>query len=202
MTTHRGWYTRGYLPHRDEPGLIQAVTFHLADSLPLRLLQEGHQPDESEGARRARVQALLDQGYGRCLLGEERAAAIVENTLLHYDGTRYALLAWVIMPNHVHVIVETLSTTPLARVLQNWKGYAARQVNLLLGTSGTVWHREYYDRYIRDETHLENAVLYVHNNPVKAGLVDTPAEWRYGSARRVATVDSTYHVTFERQSGD
>lgn len=200
MTSHRGWYTRGYLPHRDEPGLIQAVTFHLADSLPLRLLQEGQAVDVPEGARRARVQALLDQGWGGCLLADERVAEIVEETLLHYDGTRYALLAWVIMPNHVHVVVETLSGTPLARMLQNWKGYSARQVNALLGRQGTLWHREYYDRYIRDVTHLENAVLYVHNNPVKAGLVEAPAEWRYGSARRVAGVDRMWHVPYEGQS--
>ena len=200
MTTHRGWYTRGYLPHRDEPGLIQAVTFHLADSLPLRLLQQGQTPTESGDARRARVQGLPDQGRGGCLLADQRVAEIVEGTLLHYDGARYALLAWVIMPNHVHVVVETFDGTPLARMLQNWQGYSARRVNALLGREAALWHREYYDRYIRDARHLENAVLYVHSNPVKAGLVESPAEWRYGSARRVAGVDRMWHVPFERQS--
>ncbi|MHB1317357.1 MAG: REP-associated tyrosine transposase [Anaerolineae bacterium] len=200
MTTHRGWYSRGYLPHRDEPGLIQALTSDLADSLPLGLLQEGDPSAESDGARRVRIQALLDQGWGGCLLADERVAEIVENTLLYFDGTRYALLAWVIMPNHVHVVVETLDATPLARMLQNWKGYSARRANEVLNRKGTLWHREYYDRYIRDVRHLENAVLYVHNNPVKAGLVESPADWRFGSARRVGGVDRMWHVPFEGQS--
>ena len=75
--THTGWYTRGYLPHRDEPGLIQAVTFHLADSLPLQLLQEGRQSMHPR-VRRAGSGAA-GPGLGRVPAGWTSVAEIVED---------------------------------------------------------------------------------------------------------------------------
>ena len=93
MTTHKGWYSRGYLPHWDQPGVVQAVTFHLADSLPLHLLNPGRVPEDEQAAQRARVQHVLDSGWGGCVLADPRVAAVVEDSLLFGDGSRYVLLA-------------------------------------------------------------------------------------------------------------
>jgi len=194
LPEHRGWYSRGYLPHRDEPGLVQAITFHLADSLPLALLRD-HLPPPGEGAaQRAYIQSCLDRGWGACLLADHDVAAIVENALLFWDSERYSLIAWVVMPNHVHVLIETLPGHPLDRVLHSWKSYTSKQVNALRQRQGSFWRREYYDRYVRDAKHLGDAIRYVHNNPVKAGLVERPEDWLFGSGRLVETVDSPYHV--------
>jgi putative transposase len=201
MTQHKGWYSRGYLPHWDQAGVVQAVTFHLADSLPLRLLNPGLLPEDEQEAQRVRVQRTLDAGWGGCVLADPRAATIVEDSLLYGDGSRYLLLAWVVMLNHVHVLVELLERGSLPRIVQAWKGYSAKQINALLGRHGRLWHRDYFDRCIRDERHLENATLYLHWNPVKAGLVERPQDWRYGSARLVETLDSTWHIPYSGQDG-
>jgi putative transposase len=108
----------------------------------------------------------------------------VENALLHFDGQRYHLIAWCIMPNHVHGLVETYGSWPLAHVLHSWKSYTAHTANQILGCSGDFWFREYHDRFIRDERHFANAVDYIEQNPVKAGLVYRPEEWRWSSAWR------------------
>ena len=107
-----GWHSRHYLPHYDQPDLLQSITFRLADSLPewalARLEEEVKgQPDVSVG-RRKRLQILMDAGYGACYLREKRIARLVEESLLHFDGLRYRLLAWTVMPNHVHVLIETV----------------------------------------------------------------------------------------------
>jgi putative transposase len=196
MTPHKGWYSRGYLPHWDQPGVVQAVTFHLADSLPLRLLNPGVLPEDKQADQRARVQRTLDSGWGGCVLADPRAATIVEDSLLFGDGSHCRLLAWVVMPNQVHVLVELLESGSLPRIVQAWKGYTAKQINALLGRQGTLWHKDYYDRYVRDMRHLENAILYLHWNPAKAGLVERPEDWHYGSAHLVETLDSTWHIPY------
>jgi REP element-mobilizing transposase RayT len=94
------------------------------------------------------------------------------------------------------VLIETVEGVPLERVIHGWKGYSARLINDLLGRTGAVWRPEYYDRYIRDEKHLEKAVLYIHGNPTRAGLVDDPQDWQFGSARRLPTTDSLWHTPF------
>jgi len=191
--SHKGWYTRDHYIHRDEPGLIQAITFRLADSLPLhQLYASGVKRDPD--ADRERIQGWLDRGWGACLLSNTRAATIVEDVLLHDDGQRYVLLAWVVMPNHVHVLIEATEGGSLPEIVQGWKGVSARRVNAALGRQGQLWRSGYYDRYMRDLDHFEQSVLYVHNNPVKAGLVEDGRDWRFGSARLVESLRSTYHT--------
>ncbi len=99
------------------------------------------------------------------------------------DGRDYRLAAWVIMPNHVHVVVEVWKV-PLAKLIGHWKGKSARLVNVHLGRSGKFWQDDYYDSLIRDETHLKRAIRYTEQNPVKACLAKTAREWLYSSARR------------------
>ena len=108
----RGWHSRGYLPHFDSPETLQFVTFRLFDSLPaeavakLRLM-----PGPIADADR---DAFLDIGSGYCWLLQPEIAQIVEDALLHFDHERYLLIAWTIMPNHVHV-PSPLPATPLAQ---------------------------------------------------------------------------------------
>jgi REP element-mobilizing transposase RayT len=126
----------------------------------------------------------LDAGYGSCSLREEHIAQLVEEALLHFDGQRYRLLAWVIMPNHVHVLTEVLPGHPLAEIVHSWKSFTAKEANTILGRSGAFWQPEYFDRFIRDEQHLANAIRYIHDNPVKARLVGRAEEWPYSSASK------------------
>ena len=72
---------------------------------------------------------------------------------------------------------------PLSDLLTNWKGYSSRCINSLLGRRGKLWQEDYWDRYIRDEEHYRKVVHYIEWNPVKAGLVKSPEEWRFSSAR-------------------
>jgi putative transposase len=175
----KGWYSRGYLPHFDSPEIVQFVTFRLGDSLPKAVAQTlAALPDNL-----IQTDQKLDAGLGACWLGRPDIAELVETALLHFDGGRYRLLAWCIMPNHVHVVVEPSADNPLDGIVHSWKSYTAHQANRALRRNGVFWHRDYFDRYIRDEGHLNRTIDYVENNPVKAGLAFKPAEWRWSSAR-------------------
>jgi len=182
------WRSRGYLPHFDHPGLYQAITYHLADSLPadalIRMEEAARLLKDSDVELRRRIQAYLDAGYGACFLKDVRIADIVEQSFFYFDGERYKLLAWVIMPNHVHILIETFAEYPLSSVVHSWKSFTALQANKLLRREGAFWYREYYDRFIRDEQHFQNAVFYIHNNPVRAGLANCAEEYPFSSARR------------------
>jgi putative transposase len=133
-----GWYSGAYLPHLDAENLIQHVTFHLADSLPrsalrqLELSIEEMPENERKQQRREKYETFLDAGNGSCVLREPEAAEIVQDALFRFDGERYRLVAWVIMPNHVHVLLEVLPGFLLARVVQSWKSFTARRINAWL----------------------------------------------------------------------
>jgi len=179
---HKHWHSRGYLPHCDTPGLLQAVTFRLADSLPADTLDHLLQEAGDDMEKRGRIEVFLDAGYGACWLKQPEIAGIVEDALLHWDGQRYRLLAWCVMPNHVHVLIETREGSSLSGVLHGWKSFTAKTINRCLGRTGTVWMRDYFDRYIRDDHHLAAIIAYIHANPVKAGLVQNEWEWPHSSA--------------------
>ena len=133
----------------------------------------------------------LDRGYGSCHLRDARIAELVEGALLHFDLERYRMLAWCVMPNHVHAVVETLPNHEVGAVVHSWKSFSSKAANRILRRSGTFWQREYHDRFIREEGHFRNAVHYVERNPVTAGLVRKAEEWRWGSAwHRVQLPDS------------
>ena len=190
MKPHLGWYSRDYLPHFDRPGVVQGITFRLADSMPAEVVADWR--DElahlAEGERKSEFQRrfadYLDAGHGECLLRDERIAQVVEDALLHFDGERYQLLAWVVMPNHVHSLAEMREGWPLADVVQSWKGFTAHEANRVLGRNGEFWQREYHDRYIRDGEHLEFARNYIEQNPVKARLCEKAEDWQWSSARK------------------
>jgi putative transposase len=189
----RGWYCRGYLPHLDAPHTLQFITFRLADSLPQEKLKQldvslGELGDTARDvARRKKIEAWLDAGMGCCALAHPEVARYVQNAFLHFHDERYRLHAWCIMPNHVHALIEPLIS--LARIVQGWKSFTARWIlqrndELALGIPATnqLWMRDYWDRYIRDSAHYENAVQYIHENPVKAGLCQGSEDWLWSSA--------------------
>jgi len=182
---HKGWYSRGYLPHCDEPYRVQMITIRLADSLPIEVMkkiEEGHlgQPKSEKWEK---IDEYLDLGHGSCHLADPRIATVVENALLYFDDQRYNLVAWVIMPNHVHSVIEILEGFSLVKIIHSWKSYSANIANKVLGRKGVFWQPEYFDRFMRNADHLENAVNYIHANPIKAGLVDNAEDWPFSSAR-------------------
>jgi hypothetical protein len=138
---HRGWHSRGYLPHLDEPGRAQVITIRLADSLPFSLIESWvdelarMEPSKVRLEQAQRVADALDRGIGACWLGKPEIADIVEQALLHFDGERYRLLAWCIMPNHLHAMIMMLDEHPLDGIVHSWKTFTARQCNRLLGRS-------------------------------------------------------------------
>ena len=182
---HKGWYSKGGLPHFDSSHVIQFITFRLADSIPQSVFEKLDSTLESatESIRRKFLESELDQCHGECYLGIPKIACIVENTLLHFHNKLYFLNAWVVMPNHVHVLVEIIEGGTLERITHSWKSYTANEANKLLGREGSFWQRQYWDRFIRNEFHFNKVVDYIHMNPVKAGLVDKPEKWKYSSAR-------------------
>jgi REP-associated tyrosine transposase len=179
---HKGWHSRGYLPHFDSAETVQFVTFRLVDSLPRAVAEELAKLSDNL----AETDHKLDGGLGTCWLKEPLVAQLVEDAIMHFDGERYRLLAWCVMPNHVHVVVESVDGYSLGAVVRSWKSFTANRANKTLGRSGPFWHRDYFDRFIRDEGHLSRTIDYVESNPVKAGLTSSATDWRWSSARRRA----------------
>lgn len=178
----KGWHHREYLPHCDGDGLIQHVVFRLADSLPSQVmdrLSKAGDERSSEG-----VAAALDEGHGEALLGDTRFAEIVEAALIHFHEIRYTLIAWCVMPNHVHVVLRPLGQFALGDIVKSWKSFTALQINRMLGRAGRLWAADYFDRFMRDDRQLSATVAYVEANPVAAGLCAAPDDWRFSSAWR------------------
>jgi putative transposase len=179
-----GWHENGYLPHRDEPGLVQFVTFRQADAFPAELRSEWEAllRIENQRQRQIKLEAYLDQGRGSCHLRRTDIAAMVEESLLFRHGVEYELRAWVIMPNHVHVLFR-VQDVPMWRLVDAWKGFTAKAANRLLGRQGQFWQEGYWDTYMRGDDHELRSRRYVENNPCKAKLASFAREWPWSSAR-------------------
>lgn len=184
----KGWHSRGYLPHLDATQLTQFVTFRLADSVPKMLIECWKQELETDtqyttqseraAALQESVEQYADAGHGACHLQVPAIAQIVQKALRHFDGARYRLLAWCVMPNHVHVLLELAENGhSLPAIVHSWKSYTARQINKKLDRTGRLWMPDYFDRYIRDQAHLDACIHYIRQNPVKAGLVAAAEDW-------------------------
>ena len=180
----RGWHERGFLPHRDEPGLVQFVTFQLADCFPASLRSEWAAllQVEDDRARRTRLEEYLDKGRGECHLRSPDLAQLVEEAIRFYHQRHYEMRAWVVMPNHVHALFK-VGNTPLARIMDQLKEYTAREANKRLGRRGQFWAADYWDTFMRDAAHELRTRRYIENNPVKAPLVLDPRAWPWSSAR-------------------
>src|SRR5260370_19879864 len=125
------WHSRGYLPHFESSDVTQHVTFHLADSLPQTVLLQLESelkflPIEKRATeRRKQVDAWIDAGHGSSFLCKPAIADMVQASLLTFDAQRYRLLAWVVMPNHVHVLFEPMSGWTVAKIMAAWKKFTA-----------------------------------------------------------------------------
>ncbi len=139
-------------------------------------------PEEQMREQRIKLEAFLDRGLGECFLRNPRIAAFAESAMLHHHGQRFRMLAWVIMPNHVHALIEVRSV-PLSKIVQNWKSIIAVEANILLGRTGRFWLADYWDTYMRDEEQARKAIRYIENNPGKANLCRLPEEYLFSSAR-------------------
>ena len=176
------------LPHWTSEGSVYWITFRLADSLPQEKLNawraereiwlnQHPQPwsdkdwkeyDESSGER---LQSWLDAGYGSCALMRPDVRQIVQDCLLRFDGERLRLHNAVIMPNHVHLLLEPVAGNELSELLKGIKGASARKANQILGNTGTAfWMDESYDHIVRSERQRQHFIRYIAENPVKAKL--------------------------------
>ena len=184
--SHKGWHDRGYLPHFDGGTLVQSVTFRLADSLPRRVYEQILSSAKADEDRFKRLEGLIDCGRGACILRRREIATIVENALLFFDGDRYRLLAWAVMPNHVHALIEQIDGYSLSSIAHSWKSFTAKAINKCQGTTGSVWSPDYHDRFVRNAEHYGRAINYIEQNPVKAGLIGRAEDWPFCSAHRRA----------------
>jgi hypothetical protein len=168
------------VPHIDAGERPVLVNYRLADALPQSVLVDLRDRIQSlpesirDAERRKRIEGHLDAGHGECLLAPSESAALVEEPLLFHDNRRYRLHAWVVMPNHVHVLFTPQQ--PIGPIINTWKSYSALQIHRQLERTGSLWQPDYFDRLIRNDDHFNNAVAYIESNPVKAGLCATPAE--------------------------
>lgn len=192
----RGWHNRGYLPHFDGGEIAQTITFRLADSLPKKLLAQWElelshwNVREADIERRKRIESYLDKGLGSVWMSQPEIARAVENAMLHFDGIRYKLPAWVVMPNHVHALLIPLEQFLLEDIVHSWKSFTANQANRILKRTGQFWQAEYFDRFIRNTKHYFAALDYIEQNPVKAGLCHAAEDWPFSSARIRASQDA------------
>ncbi|HEX3145063.1 MAG TPA: transposase [Pyrinomonadaceae bacterium] len=183
-----GWHGRGYLPHFEGGELAQFITFRLHDSLPrdvvIRWKEELKlQPSlEVQSLMRKRVEVYLDQGHGDCYLRNPHIANVVQRALLFHDQIKYRLSAWVIMPNHVHLLCTPLAGHSLADIMHSIKSFTASEANKMLNRKGRFWQKEYFDRYIRNSRQFGRAVTYLENNPVKGNLCYKAEDWPFSSA--------------------
>ncbi len=202
------------LPHWIPPDAVFFITFRLANSLPANVLQE--LKEEKDRRRRRILKAFagreqkeklyelekrhfgrFDAWLDRCLvesprwLAEERIARIVTDTLHALDGKHYDLIAYCVMPNHVHLLIDTAGYSrqpthrgvtapyPLTDLLKRIKGRTARYCNQALGRTGAFWQHESYDHVVRNAREYERIVAYIVKNPIKAGLVDDWEKWPF-----------------------
>lgn len=204
-------FRRRHLPHWDVPGAVYFVTACLEGSIPARgLLDVRRYQDELARRPRsagtsaadslhlrskllfARRDRWMDEEPAVAHLANDKLASIVQEALFFFAGTRYDLLAFVVMPSHFHWVFQPLPSwtetlepdgrTPRERIMHGIKRHTARECNRLLGLQGPFWQAESYDHWVRDVDELERIVHYVENNPVKAKLCEEATKWRFGSA--------------------
>ena len=187
------------LPHRLVPGESLFLTMRLAGSMPkiaLEQLQADFEAAELAAlrsgyagldtyARQKRYFGRFDQlldcpTAGLLWLQQSPIAKVVAESLHYFDKRYFQLVAYCVMPNHVHVVLTLANDDcSLLRSLQRFKSYTALQANRLLHRQGQFWQRESYDHLIRDATEMTRIISYVLENPVKAGLTNDWQTWPY-----------------------
>ncbi len=174
--------TRHNLTHWQQDQTWIFVTWRLADSIPKSILLDWKRKEETflklhpkpwdnETAatyHRRFTMALethLDQAHGSCLLTDHHQ--IVADAFHHFDGIRYDLDTFVVMPNHVHLLFHPFKDHTLPNIIQSLKSFTARKINKSLNQSGTLWQPDYWDRLIRSQKHFDWTRKYIQQNPIK-----------------------------------
>lgn len=182
----------GDLPHWFQRQAMQFVTFRLADSLPqlklrkLKLaretwMREHPEPWDEETRRMYHrlftnlIEKWSDAGYGACVMRDERVANIVAQVLEYFEGQRYRLISYVVMPNHVHVLFVPCEGYTVNSIVYSWKSYMTRSINALLHRTGRLWQREYFDTMIRNGKHCGNVIAYICKNNERGGVRFLPS---------------------------
>ncbi len=193
----------GTLPHWYQPGVTYFVTFRTDDSVPQPLLRswhkrrdvwlarhgiDPHQPNWKVALRESaeleneyhvrftrEFMDYLDRGYGACVLRRAPLAEIVGQSLRHFDGDRYHLGDFIVMPNHVHLLTCLLGATEIEAQCRSWKTFTAGKINKLLGRNGRFWQVESFDHLVRSVEQFEHLRQYIAANPIRAGL--SPGEY-------------------------
>ncbi len=196
-----GEHDRGYLPHFKREGATYFVTFRLDGTLPQDVLEQ-FGGERAELERRAgdgelrfadwqrikelyaeRIDAYLDAGRGACWLNRPDVARLVCDALRYFDGQRYELHPWVVMPNHVHALLTPRGSHSLSQILQSIKSYTGNRANRLIDRAGQAfWQPESYDHVVRDERQFAAYGEYIVNNPATAWLCARLQDWPYSSA--------------------
>lgn len=183
------------LPHWRQDGATYFVTFRQIDSVPVAVWE---QMNREAAAWNERVEAamqqhgsipvslasdwevfqrsqwlqaerMVDECHGSCVLRDVAVRQIVSDALVFFEGQRDVMHAFVVMPNHVHLLVTPMPGWTLDQLTQSWKGFTSREINSYLGRSGALWQQESFDRIVRHPAHFERIVRYIANNPAKAG---------------------------------
>ncbi|MCB1221377.1 MAG: transposase [Planctomycetales bacterium] len=178
---HRGFYKSQRLPHFDSAGLIQFVTIALADAAPKTRKPLTAGSKQNSDQQFMEMDSILDTSRGVCLFRMPRLAWIAGDLARQGEYLGCIPLAWVIMPNHAHLLFGQTKGTMLSEVVRKFKGRSAYLINAETGKSGKVWQKGYFDRAMRDLNHFAATLEYIHENPVKAGLASRAEDWKQSS---------------------
>ena len=187
---------RRHLPHVCQEGVVYFITYRLNDSIPQSRLDcwryqlqrwlENHPPphsatelDRIRELSIRRIERFLDRGHGSCMLRHCWAQDAVEEVMLRRDGIEYLLGDYVIMPNHVHALLQPLHKVELSTLLGPWRSISAKAINRRLGRTGALWQDEPFDHVVRSPDSLLRFRRYVRDNSLKC--LRCAARYAYGS---------------------
>ena len=177
MDSNKGKYRHHGLPHWDLGEVAQTITYRLADSIPPKVYEQiltemRREPENYQNIyKRTQIEECLHANrYGSCILQKPEVAKIVIDAWKFHDGTEYDLYDWVVMPNHVHLLIRPYNGILLGKIIGAWKGFTAKEISKKFGVASQVWMAGYWDRMIRDAKHFQMARDYILGNPEKAGL--------------------------------
>ncbi|MDE6242885.1 MAG: transposase [Muribaculaceae bacterium] len=177
------------LPHWHQKGKIQFITFRQADSLPQERINDlkkdialfkslNPEPWTTEIKRRYNnligqtEERLLNKGFGSNRLKNPEIRRIVHDTLHYKADIDYQLLAYVIMPNHVHLLIKSIGDKTTPQILHSIKRFSAFKINRYLKATGKFWLAESFDRIVRNKEHLKHCVSYITENPRNLPITD------------------------------
>jgi Rad3-related DNA helicase len=190
------------LPHLTQKDGVYSITFRLFDACPLDRVRASSR-DGDAAANWAKQQAAwdaeLNAAHGSSFMWDARVSEVVAGALKHGDGVEHHLLAWAVMPNHVHVVLSPIGDVPLERIMHSIKSFTAHRCNEILNRSGEFWGHESYDHLIRDRDDLLNQVNYVGSNPESAGLED----WKWvdvNDEKVMSAIEGTLREGHERDA--